>query len=443
MKLSIRKRLANSLRNIQPATVVKSIFLFNIVYFGIPFSIADSSIALGKISFTFEKETNTLLTNEFSESPAFEELDKSVEYFVRSQRLVGVSVGVIKDGQLVYAKGFGHANKEEKEELQPYHLMRIGSISKLITAVAVMKLMDDGKLTLDDQVFGEEGILKYGIYDVIRDRRYNQITVEHLLNHTAGWSKRSYGDPMFSPHRVATYSNAELPVNLDKTIEFVLSNRLPYRPGTYYDYSNFGYCVLGKVIERVSGLSYEDYVKAEILRPLGITSMQLAKNRFEDKAPNEVKYYDNSYNNLRPALDGSGEQVPSPYGGFDIEALSAAGGWLSTPVDLLKFLTAIDGFKNTPDILTNHALLTMTSPERGRPYGWRSTNAQGEWWRTGTLAGASAMMKRKENGISWVVITNTSNRRSGSFHSRVNWLMDTQLEKIKNWPERDFFAMNY
>jgi CubicO group peptidase (beta-lactamase class C family) len=263
-----------------------------------------------------------------------------------------------------------------------------------------------------------------------------------LLNHTAGWSKRSFGDPMFIPQRVASYTEAELPVDLDKIMEFVLSNHLPYRPGTYYDYSNFGYCVLGKVIERVSGMSYEDYVQTEILRPLGITSMKLAKTLPEDKAPYEAMYYDNTYNNMRPALDGSDEKIPSPYG-FDIEALSAAGGWLATPVDLLKFLTAIDGFKNTPDILTNHSLLTMTSPERGQPYGWRYADDQGTWWRTGTLAGTSAMMKRKENGISWVVITNTSNRRSGSFPSRINWLMDSQLEKIAEWPERDFFAMNY
>lgn len=437
------RSLALIFRRIHANLMVKSLLVFNIIYFGIPFSIADSSIALGNITFSFEKETKEKLINDFSEAEAFNDLDQSLEYFTKSQRLVGLSVGVIKDGQLVYAKGFGYADKDNEETLQPYHLMRIGSVSKLITAVGIMKLIDDGKLTLDDQVFGEGGILKYGLYDVIKDKKYHQITVEHLLNHTAGWSKRSYGDPMFIPHRVATYMDTDLPVNLDKIIEFVISNHLPYRPGSYYDYSNFGYCVLGKVIERVSGMSYEDYIKAEILRPLGITNMQLAKNWLEDKLDNEVSYYDHVANNMRLSLNGSGEQVPSPYGGFDIEALSAAGGWLATPGDLLKFLTAIDGFKNTPDILTNHSLLTMTSPERGRPYGWRSANAEGTWWRTGTLAGASAMMKRKPNGISWVVITNTSNRRSGSFHSRVSWLMDSQLEKIKDWPQRDFFALNF
>lgn len=439
----LKERLTLLLRRTHTAIIVKSLLFFNIIYFGIPFSIADSSTVLGNITFSFDKKPEDRLTNNYSESAAFNNLDQSLESFVRSQRLVGLSVGVIKDGQLVYAKGFGHACKEENEELQPYHLMRIGSISKLITAVGIMKLIDDGKLSLDHQVFGEGGILKYGIYDVIRDQKYYKITIEHLLNHTAGWSKRSFGDPMFIPHRVASYTDTELPVNLDKIIEFVLSNHLPYRPGSYYDYSNFGYCVLGKVIERISGMSYEDYIKAEILRPLGITTMRLAKNWAEDKAHNEVVYYDHAYNNMRLSLDGSGEQVPTPYGGFDIEALGAAGGWLATPVDLLKFLTAIDGFKNTPDILTNHSLLTMTSPEKGQPYGWRSTSAEGTWWRTGTLAGASAMMKRKANGISWVVITNTSNRRSGSFHNRINWLMDSQLEKITEWPERDFFAMNY
>ncbi len=433
-------RLKNLISTAYQKFSIKYFSFFMLIYFGVPFSIADSSIALGNIEIKIKKVNK--LTNGYSDLEKFKSLDEELEKFVQSQRLEGLSVGIVKDGKLVYTKGFGHANREMETTLQPYHLMRIGSVSKLITAVAIMKLIEDGKITLDSQVFGEKGILHGGIYDVITHKRYEEITIEHLLNHTAGWSKRTFGDPMFINERVVSSLSVPLPVGLDGIISFVLSNSLPYRPGTYYDYSNFGYSILGKVIEALTDMSYEGYVQSAILYPLGITSMQLAKSRMEDQVENEATYYDDTPNNLRLSCYGTGESVPSTYCGFDIEAMGAAGGWLATSADLLRFLTAVDGFKDTPDILSNQSLLAMTAPETGHPYGWRGIS-QGTWWRTGTLAGTSAILKRKDNGISWVAITNTSNRRSGSFNGRINWIMENYFAKVNDWPEQDLFALTY
>jgi hypothetical protein len=136
--------------------------------------------------------------------------------------------------------------------------------------------------------------------------------------------------------------------------------------------------------------------------------------------------------------------MPTTYS-FDIEALAAAGGWLATPTDLLKFLVAVDGFKNTPDILSNQSLLTMIKPGHGgnRPYGWRGITADGTWWRTGTLAGTSAILKRLDNGISWVMLANTSNNRSRYFNGRVNYVMHQSFERLQEWPEQDLFALSY
>ena len=247
---------------------------------------------------------------------------------------------------------------------------------------------------------------------------------------------------MFIPLKIAEEMNVPAPANLDNIIQFVLSKRIPYAPGTRYDYSNFGFCLLGKVIEAASGETYERYVQNHLLAPLGIYEMRLAKNRPEDRFENEVRYYDLSPNNIRPSIYGTGEVVPTTYS-FNVEALGAAGGWVATPTDLLRFLVAVDGMSNVPDILSNESLLAMIEPAGGRPYGWRGASVGGTWWRTGTLAGTSALMKRFDNGVSWVVLTNTSNRRSNYFNGGVSYVLQDKLARLNEWPNHDLFSVAY
>ena len=417
---------------------------FALVYLGVPFSISDAEhLALDDTNISRILSSVKNITNEDSETKELSTLDSVVHRFIQKQGVVGASVGIVKDGQLVYAKGFGYADMDAQQEVAPHHQFRIGSLSKLITTVAIMKLQEEGKLSLDDKVFGEEGILRSSLYQDIRDtKRAYSITVEHLLSHTAGWSKRTYGDPMFIPLKIAEEMNVPAPADLNTIIKFVLSKPIPYRPGTRYDYSNFGFCLLGKVIEAVSGEPYEQYVQNNLLAPLSIYGMRLAKNRPEDRFEDEVRYYDLSPNNIRPSIYGTGEVVPNTYS-FNIEALSAAGGWVATPTDLLRFLLAVDGLNNTPDILSNESLLAMIEPATGRPYGWRGASIGGTWWRTGTLAGTSALMKRFENGTSWVVLTNTSNRRSDYFNGRFSNMLQNELASLNEWPDRNLFAKAY
>ena len=111
------------------------------------------------------------ITNEQSSFPALTSLDNHINRFMDRWGIVGASVALVKDGKLLYAKGFGYANQEQQEEVQPEHLFRVASVSKLITAVAVMKLVEEGSISLDDQVFGKEGILNDSIYLDFRDRK--------------------------------------------------------------------------------------------------------------------------------------------------------------------------------------------------------------------------------------------------------------------------------
>ncbi|MEM8966562.1 MAG: serine hydrolase domain-containing protein [Bacteroidota bacterium] len=419
--------------------------VITLVLLGVPFSISESGPVVWGDSYEdyYVRPVEVeLLTNKHSAIADFEPIDKAMNRFIQRQGIVGASLGIVKDGKLMYAKGFGYADQETEEAVQPYHLFRIGSVSKLITAVAIMKLREDGLLRMDEQVFGEDGVLNTETYQGIKDKKHYKITVEHLLNHTGGWSKRSFGDPLFIPLRIADAMGTEGTPDLDTIIKFILSKNLPYRPGTRYDYSNFGYCLLGRVIEAKSGKPYEDYVRTEILAPLGITNMHLAKNLPEERFENEVSYYDLSVNNVRPDMYGSGELVSNAYS-FNIEALGAAGGWLATTADLMKFLVAVDGFKDSPDLLSNESLLSMIETKWGRPYGWRSAQVGGTWWRTGTLAGTSALIKRHQDGTSWVVLANSTNHRSRYFTGRISYIMQKEFSQLDTWPEHDLFSVSY
>ncbi|PWL31004.1 serine hydrolase domain-containing protein [uncultured Roseivirga sp.] len=380
------------------------------------------------------------LTNKHSDLPSLKPLDSMMNRVIRNLRLEGATVALVKDEKLVYAKGFGYADKEGKVKVEPYHRFRIGSVSKLITAIAVLKLVDEGKITLDDYVFGEKGILKGKPYDKVSNRNIYQIKVKHLLNHTAGWSLITYGDPMFIPHKIHKMDKVSYPIEFDDVVKFVLTRHLPYRPGTRFDYSNFGYCLLGSVIEKVTGNDYEEWVIDHILAPNGVKNMAIAGNFEKDRLRNEVKYYDYSVDNQQLSFTGSGKMAYKPYGADDVTMLGPAGGWVANSVDLLRVLVMVDGYsKRYKDILSADLIKKMTGGVGGinQPLGWRSVRGE-HWWRTGTLSGTSALLTRDEKGYSWVVVSNTTPRR-GSFPSTSRWAIREAIKQIKNWPSHNLF----
>jgi CubicO group peptidase (beta-lactamase class C family) len=383
------------------------------------------------------------LENEFSDMPETASIDKVVNSFIKKWRINGASVAVTNGEELIYAKGFGYADKENKEEVIPGHLFRIASVSKLITAVAIMKLYEEGQLNLDDYVFGLDGILDTDMFPEYKDPRYEKIKVQHLLNHTSGWSQRS-ADPMFSSLYIARKMDIEPPLHIDHIIDYALSRKLNYEPGTRYSYSNLGYAILGRIIEEKSGITYEDYVMMNVLKPMGIHDMHIGRTYHHQKFPNEVKYYATGKTRRAYSIDGSGEYVPVYYGGNNIELLGPAGGWVSSAPELIKFLTAIDGFSAQPDILKEETIQMMTDPNQAGKglFGWRGNDSRGTWWRTGYFYGSSALMVRQSDGLNWVILTNTSTYKQSRIHSYVSGMMFGAVNRVNDWPQQDLFMVD-
>lgn len=385
---------------------------------------------------------NQVITNEDSELELSGKFDQQIEKFIREWQLKGASFALMKDDKLIYSKGYGFANVEDSIPMDVMHIFRIASVSKLITAVGIMKLHEEGLLQLSDCVFGANGILNDSMYTDIKDARAYTITVEHLLRHQGGFSN-AYGDPMFSPVIIAERMNVPPPADLNTIIRYVLSRRLSYTPGESTAYSNIGYGILSKVIEKISGEAYESFIRRQILYPAGCFDMHLGKNVYEEKLPNEVRYYEVSNAEKIPACDGSGKLVPRCYGGNNIEELYGAGGWVASPSELLRFLAAVDKDSRIPDILTPESIDYMTQKDSSNimPIGWAETNTNGDWLRTGTLAGTSALMKRQANGYSWVFLTNTSSWKGARFTSNIHKAIDKAMTIVTGWPDRDLFEM--
>ncbi len=383
------------------------------------------------------------LDNSDSEFENTTVIDQHFISFINKYGIKGASIALSRNEKLLYAKGFGYANMETGERVQPGHLFRIASVSKLITAVAILKLYEEGKLSLDDPVFGYNGALPFLNYYEYADQRVEQITIRHLLNHTAGWS-RHRGDPMFNPLYIARKYNQSGPADIDLIIRFALERKLDYDPGKVYSYSNLGYGILGKIISLKTGMSYEDYVILNILKPLGIHDFHIGKSFYHQKLPNEVRYYDRPGSSLCLAVDGSDILVPKPYGGNNMELLAAAGGWIASAPELIKFINAIDGSDIIYDILKKETIDMMTNKGiAGKGlFGWRGVDRSGTVWRTGTLSGSTAMIMKQSNGNTWVVLLNGSAHKRNSIHNRIAATMFSAQRKIKEWPDVDLFAQN-
>ena len=385
---------------------------------------------------------NIRLTNSYSSGKEFESAEKTVNAFLRKWSIEGASVAIAKDGKLIFARGFGYADTASVTETQPYNQFRIASISKLVTAIAIMKLSEEGKLSLNDKVFGVDGILNDPYFNEPKDKRVYSITVAQLLGHEGGWSQQ-YGDQMFMPVMIAEKLGVKLPIDTKTIVRFALNKRLQYTPGSGKSYSNLGYSVLGLVVEKAAGMPYEEYCKKAIFEPLGIYDMKIAGNLLAERNPFEVTYYEPDDVLLKPSVYGTGEMLKPSYGGNDIKSLGAAGAWLATAPDLMRLLLAVDGFRTRPDILNDQSIRFMTDNNNGyAPVGWKGTIIDGTWYRTGSFPGSAGMMKRQSDGIAWVVLFNSSAWNGPDIYSYINNMMYKVMARINPLPNTDLDLFN-
>jgi Beta-lactamase class C and other penicillin binding proteins len=383
---------------------------------------------------------NATLTNEMSQTPALEGFDRKVQEYLDYWKLRGASISVMRNDSLVFAKGFGTADTDKR--MQPGNILRMASVSKLVTAVGIMVLQDRAQLSIKDRVFGPEGILNDSVYcSAIRDTLYYRITVEDLLRHKGGFSRKG-GDPMFSTRWIMMQHHwKEVPTSEMLMVE-QLSRRLKFEPGSTQEYSNFGYLALSKVIEKVSGMDYETFMQEEVLKRAGCTGFRIGGNYYKDKYPEEVRYYVQNDDEPAEEFNNSGRKVPRCYGGNNVAGLEGAGAWVASTPELALLVASIDGKPEVPNIISPESVAAMTEYFDPDTYslGWNDTKPTGEWTRTGTFAGTSALVKYYPDGECWIFITNTSTYKGPGLAKFTTALFDKLRESYSDkFPKRNMF----
>lgn len=387
-------------------------------------------------------DLNKTLTNEMSDTSVLSGMDKSIKVFMQEWNIKGLSLSIMRNDSLVYAKGYGWADEAKKIEMGPGTILRMASVSKLITATGIMVLQERGMLSLSDKVFGEEGILNDSTYTAaIKDPNYYKITVEDLLRHKGGFTT-SAGDPMFNTRTIILQNRLKEAPDHDTLVKIQLKRRLPFVPGTSQAYSNFGYLLLSMIIEKVTGEDYEEWMQENVLKAAGCIDFRIANNYYAERYDNETRYYVQSNDEPVQEYNNSGKMVVRCYGGNDIHALAGAGAWVASTPELARFVASIDGKPEVPDIISEESVRQMTEYFDPETYslGWNDTKPDGEWTRTGTFSGTSALVKQFPDGETWVLITNTSTWKGPSFSRYTTELFKKSREKYSSLlPSRDFF----
>ena len=333
--------------------------------------------------------------------------------FMDTHHVPGLSVAIAINGKRAYVKAFGVADRQTGEALTPQHRFRIASISKPITSTGIFTLIEAGKLRLDSRVFGSDSIFgddypltPYPGRFALNRSIVEEVTIEHLLTHTTGGWRNDFSDPMFSNrdmnHRdLIAWTLGNVPLNL--------------APGKSFAYSNFGYCLLGRVIEKLTGQTYQQYIQDIVLGRCGISDMRIAGNSLQERATNEVKYYD---------------QTEYPYG-MNVARSDSEGGWIATPSDLTAFFVHISGFKDTEQLLGDDTLTAMTTPSTANPRYAKGlfVNLQNDWWHGGRMPGTETIAVRTHRNLCWSAFINTRTKYPGALDQLV-WHM---VRSVDGW----------
>lgn len=385
---------------------------------------------------------NDTLTNSMSDSPQLEDMENKIKRYLLRWEINGAQIAVTRNDSLLYVKGFGWADMEKKQEMQPSNIMRLASVSKLLTAVGVMKLAEVGTLKLSDHVFGPKGILNDTAFtNAIKDQRYLDITVEQLLRHKAGFTTGA-GDPMFSTRYIMMQNRLTTPPDNNTLMKILLKRRLGFTPGTAKRYSNVGYTLLSMIIEKKTRMSYEDYMRRFVFEPAGCYDFHIAGSYEKDRRKNEVKYYMHKGSEPVYEYNNSGRMVEKCYGENDIPNLKGAGAWCASAAELSRLVASIDLLPGVKDILSKKSVEFMTRemPDHDFSIGWNFCPKGRPWIRTGSLSGTSALVLRYPDGECWILITNTSTWKGHGFSNDTMRLFERlRQENRDKFPKRNLF----
>lgn len=334
-----------------------------------------------------------------------------------------------KDGQVLLNQGYGWLDASETQETQADTMMRTASITKSFTHLAINQLVDASTISMSAKAFCLNSEVPSGTgcllsvtptgNDGVHDSRAEDITLQHLIDHAAGWDEGTADangvyDPLGGAVTVADILNVQSPPTYQQMLDYQLDQALDYTPGTDDRYSNFGYVVLGYIIEQYSGKDFMEYVYDEITDDLSIaqTEIELGAELVSGRNSREPRYVSTDGTPVQNLFDPTGSSVQRPDGGILIQHAAGAGGMIATTSALLDYMNAYWLFDPSP---------------RNPLEGW-------EWVRTGAGDGTLAFAVQNsplpglESQADWVVLLNKW-PPSETLHAQLRALIRNTLTK--------------
>lgn len=316
-------------------------------------------------------------------SVSFAQIDSTdiiVKQMMDKQKVIGLSLAVIKNGQPVVNKGYGLANVELNVPVTSETVIRLGSMSKQFFATAIMKLMQDGKLNIEDPVHK---------YFPDAPETWRPITIKNLLNHTSGLQREG-----------PAYNNFIIQPDID-VIRSAYKLPLRFKTGEKYEYCNLGYFMLADIIRQVSGMPWSDYIHDQLFVPAGMKDSYVTD--FSLIIPNRAVGYMHKHDTLVNATP--------------MYAIRPSGGFLSTSSDMIKWEKVISEEqiilkKENWEKLWQPYVRTSDKAD-GKDYygfGWRINEYKGRKWvghngaNTGFISG---FVRYVNDGLSIIILTNT------------------------------------
>ena len=289
---------------------------------------------------------------------------------------ISVGAAVLRDGEVLHTTALGMENPFESTPATTKTRFRLASVSKVLTGVAIMQLVNEGSIQLDQPFAGQ-----LGLDGPFADPRVATVTVRELLSHTSGFGA-AHG--IFFGHGVDTWQQAA---------ENALGQTLQSDPGTAFQYSNTNFCLLGLLIESATGQPFESAIRERVLKPIGINAR------------------------LAPTFDteaGDAMHASSPGRNY-MEALGPAGGWVATPLDVAKLADALRADSPGPHLLDELTVdkmrvsvtvpVEIPPPANGWSYGLGlMLFGDGSWGHTGTIESTHAVVVNRPDGLTVAIL---------------------------------------
>ncbi|CUI03824.1 serine hydrolase domain-containing protein [Massilia antarctica] len=313
-------------------------------------------------------------------------IDAVMTPFMAANGITAATVAVAKDGVMLAERGYGHRDSARQIPLPADAMFITASIVKPVTAASIQTLARERKLALTDHVFctglNAPCWLAPELQPAAPDVRIGAITIAQLLEHQGGWDADISGDPMVSEYEIQQALGLSAPPQQDDIIRFVLRRPLDFAPGTKTAYANFGYLLLGQIIEKASGLGYVQYVQENIMRPIGIpkTDFEGMRSLLVNRHPRGPDYITTV---TAPSVFVPGATVLAFDGAVRIENWVAAGATVTTA----KAMTLFAAHYRIPD---------------GVPLAGATNNAG----FSGADPGVATVLRQLPSGVSYAVMMN-------------------------------------